>query len=104
MSLGFDIWLRVNLSLVLLKLLKTQSHLYFFVGGEEKVLNQRQIGAAMLLQKYTSLLSAHIGEILPVASSLATNGPRYNFAPFCFVFKVAPCFDEVPLENLIALH
>ena len=53
-----------------------------FVGGEEKTLNQRQIGAALLLQKYVSLLCAHTGEILPVASSLATNGPRYCF---CFV-------------------
>lgn len=78
MFVGFDFWLKLNLSSVLL--CQTQSHLiysiYFFVGGEEKPLNQRQIGAAMLLQKYTSLLSAHIGEILPVASSLATNGPR----------------------------
>lgn len=31
----------------------------------------------MLLHKYATLLCTHAGEILPVASSLASNGPRH---------------------------
>ena len=66
-----------------------------FVGGEEKTLNQRQIGAALLLQKYVSLLCAHAGEILPVASSLATNGPRYCFCFIIFLFnRAVPAFAD----------
>ena len=57
----------------------------FLVGGEEKHLSKRQIGAAMLLHKYASLLCAHVGEILPVASSVAAIGPRYKSASFPFL-------------------
>ena len=45
--------------------------------GEERVLSTKQHGAALLLHKYTTLVCAHVGEILPVASSLASNGPRH---------------------------
>ena len=36
-----------------------------------------QQGAASLLNKYTTLVCVHVGEILSVASSLAVYGPRY---------------------------
>ena len=34
----------------------------------------------MLLHKYISLLCSHVGEVLPVASSVAANDPRYFVA------------------------
>ena len=45
--------------------------------GEERALSSKQQGAALLLHKYATLLCTHAGEILPVASSLASNGPRH---------------------------
>ena len=53
--------------------------LFFFslFSGEERALSSKQQGAALLLHKYATLLCTHAGEILPVASSLASNGPRH---------------------------
>ncbi|XP_068720941.1 E3 ubiquitin-protein ligase HERC2-like [Montipora capricornis] len=50
---------------------------WYLMKGEEKILSTKQCGAALLLHKYTALLCAHVGEILPVASSFASNGPRH---------------------------
>ena len=50
---------------------------YAYFSGEERALSSKQQGAALLLHKYATLLCTHAGEILPVASSLASNGPRH---------------------------
>ena len=50
---------------------------FFFFQGEERTLSAKQHGAALLLQKYTTLLCAHVGKILAIGSSLASNGPRH---------------------------
>ena len=49
----------------------------FSFQAEEGILSPKQHGAALLLQKYTTLLCSHVGEILAVGSSLASNGPRH---------------------------
>lgn len=49
----------------------------FIFQGEERILSAKQQGAALLLHKYTTLVCTHAGEILPVASTLASNGPRH---------------------------
>ena len=49
----------------------------FIFEGEERAVSVKQYGATLLLHKYATLLCAHVGEILPVASSLASNGPRH---------------------------
>ncbi|XP_048589232.1 E3 ubiquitin-protein ligase HERC2 isoform X2 [Nematostella vectensis] len=51
----------------------------WFVGSAAAP-SKKQISAACLLRKYTSLVCAHVAEVLPVACSLAANGPRYYVA------------------------
>jgi E3 ubiquitin-protein ligase HERC2 len=57
-----------------------QQSFWLRVSGEEPSPSKKQIGTALLLHKYITLLCAHVGDVLPVASTVAANGPRYFVA------------------------
>ena len=48
--------------------------------NENQTLDPTPVGAALLLQKYVTLLCAHVCEVLPVACTVASNGPRHFMA------------------------
>uniref|UniRef100_A0A673CR73 HECT-type E3 ubiquitin transferase n=1 Tax=Sphaeramia orbicularis TaxID=375764 RepID=A0A673CR73_9TELE len=70
-SASLDLLLRFQRLLV--------SKLYLGVNGTENVngYNPELLGVGSLLKKYIALLCTHIGDILPVATSIASTGRRH---------------------------
>ncbi|XP_078115961.1 E3 ubiquitin-protein ligase HERC2 isoform X3 [Sander vitreus] len=70
-SASLDLLLRFQRLLV--------SKLYLGVNGTENVngYNPELLGVGSLLKKYIALLCTHIGDILPVATSIASTGHRH---------------------------
>ncbi|AWP11407.1 putative E3 ubiquitin-protein ligase HERC2-like [Scophthalmus maximus] len=70
-SASLDLLLRFQRLLV--------SKLYLGVSGTENVngYNPELLGVGSLLKKYIALLCTHIGDILPVATSIASTGRRH---------------------------
>ncbi|KAG7243777.1 hypothetical protein INR49_008900, partial [Caranx melampygus] len=77
-SASLDLLLRFQRLLV--------AKLYLGISGMENVhgCNPELLGVGSLLKKYIALLCTHIGDILPVATSIASTGRRH----FAEVFRV----------------
>lgn len=52
-------------------------HIHFGVILTLSVLDPELLGVGSLLKKYIALLCTHIGDILPVATSIASTGHRH---------------------------
>lgn len=63
------------------------------------------MGTALLLHKYITLLCSHVGEVLPLASTVAANGPRYFVASAQVIQRehVGVLLPEL-LTSIVLLH